>query len=81
MDYNKFKVGDLVRWNPNEYDILAGDTKEVGIVIEIGERADSIAKPLQRYALINWVASDVLVIMHGDTSWDKTEVLARADNV
>ena len=62
MDYNKFKVGDLVRWNPNEYDILAGDTREVGIVIEIGERAHSIAKPLQRYALINWVASNVLSI-------------------
>lgn len=78
MDYNKFKVGDLVRWNPNEYDILAGDTSEIGVVVEIGETADSITRPLQRYALINWVASSMLSIMHGESSWEKTEVLARA---
>jgi hypothetical protein len=36
MNYNKFKVGDLVRWNPNEYDILAGDKSDTGVVIEIG---------------------------------------------
>ena len=81
MDYNKFKVGDLVRWNPNEYDILAGDKPEIGVVIEIGESADSIRRPLQRYALINWTCNAPLSIMHGETSWEKTEVLARANNV
>ena len=81
MDYNKFKVGDLVRWNPNEYDILAGDTPEIGVVVEIGETADNIRRPLQRYVLINWVASSMLSIMHGESSWEKTEVLARANNV
>ena len=81
MDYNKFKVGDLVRWNPNEYDILAGDKREIGIVIEIGETAHSIAQPLRRYALINWICNEAMSVMHGESSWEKTEVLARANNV
>jgi hypothetical protein len=77
MNYNKFKVGDLVRWNPNEYDILAGDKSDTGVVIEIGDSAGSIRKPLRRYVLIKWVNAGTMRIVHGNASWEKAKVLAR----
>ena len=81
MEYNKFKVGDLVKWTPNEYNILAGDKKDTGIVIEVGEMSYKNSYPLQRYALINWVLAGKEKIIYNTTPWKKTEIIARGNNV
>ncbi len=74
---DKFKVGDLVRWKPSRYDRQKGDTEDTGIVIELGETASSFGQPLKRYALIKWAQIGQARIIYEDSSWEKTEILAR----
>tara|TARA_Y100001938_G_scaffold125217_1_gene175930 strand:+ start:5194 stop:5439 length:246 start_codon:yes stop_codon:yes gene_type:complete len=81
MDKNKFKIGDLVRWKPSRYDRAKGDTEDTGVVIEIGETATSFSSALRRYALINWAQIGPARIICEDSSWEKTHIIARADNV
>jgi len=77
MNKNKFKIGDLVRWKPSRHDRQKGDTEDTGVVIEIGESANSFGQPLKRYALIQWAQIGRARIIYEDSSWDKTEILAR----
>ena len=81
MDRNKFKIGDLVKWTPSGYDRARGDTEDTGIVIEVGDTTGSISRPLRRYALVKWAQIGQARIICEDSSWEKTEVLARASNV
>tara|TARA_R110002020_G_scaffold99994_3_gene236882 strand:- start:201 stop:440 length:240 start_codon:yes stop_codon:yes gene_type:complete len=74
---DKFKIGDLVRWKPSRYDRQKGDTEDTGIVIELGETANSFGQPLKRYALIQWAQLGRARIIYEDSSWEKTEILAR----
>lgn len=74
---NKFKVGDLVKWNPSKYDLQKGDLEDMGVVIEIGKSAHSITAPLKHYATVNWIGIGLARVILGDTSWDKTELVAR----
>ena len=76
MDKNKFQIGDLVKWIPSRYDRQKGDTEDTGVVIEIGDTTDTKTRPLRRYALINWAR-----IICEDSSWEKTHIIARANNV
>ena len=81
MDRNKFQIGDLVRWEPDSYDRQNGDTEDTGIVIEVGDTTNAMSRPLRRYALVKWIEIGPARIICGDSSWEKTEVLARASNV
>ena len=81
MDRNKFQIGDLVRWEPDNYDRQNGDTEDTGVVIEIGDTTNARSRPLRRYALIKWIEIGPARIICEDSSWEKTEVLARANNV
>ena len=78
MDKNKFKIGDLVRWIPSGYDRAKGDTEDTGVVIEIGDTTDARSRPLRRYALINWAQIGRARIICEDSSWEKTQIIARA---
>ncbi len=78
MDKNKFQIGDLVRWTPSRYDRQKGDTEDTGVVIEIGDTTDTKTRPLRRYALIKWAEIGPARIICEDSSWEKTQVIARA---
>ena len=78
---DKFRIGDLVRWYPSRHDRQRGDKEDTGIVIELGETANSFGQPLKRYALIQWCDIGAGRIICNDASWDRTEVLSRANNV
>ncbi len=78
MDKNKFKIGDLVRWTPSRYDRQKGDTEDTGVVIELGETTDARSRPLRRYALIKWAQIGPARIICEDSSWEKTQIIARA---
>ena len=78
MDKNKFQIGDLVRWKPSRYDRQKGDTEDTGVVIEIGDTTDTKTRPLRRYALIKWAQIGPARIICEDSSWEKTEIIARA---
>ena len=78
MDRNKFQIGDLVRWTPSHYDRAKGQTEDTGVVIEIGDTTGSISRPLRRYALIKWAEIGPARIICEDSSWEKTQVIARA---
>jgi hypothetical protein len=77
MMKNKFKVGDLVKWNPSKYDLQKGELEDKGVVIEIGEFARWSDAPLKRYALVNWIGIGLARVVLDDSSWSKTELLAR----
>jgi hypothetical protein len=81
MDRNKFQIGDLVRWEPDSYDRQNGDTEDTGIVIEIGDTTKATSRPLRRYALIKWIEIGPARIICEDSSWEKTHIIARANNV
>ena len=78
MNKDKFKIGDLVRWKPSRYDRQKGDTEDTGIVIELGETTDARSRPLRRYALIKWAQIGPARIICEDSSWEKTQIIARA---
>jgi hypothetical protein len=78
VNKDKFKIGDLVRWKPSRYDRQKGDTEDTGIVIELGETTDARSRPLRRYALINWAQIGPARIICEDSSWEKTQIIARA---
>ena len=67
--------------NPGIEEVLQGDTEDTGIVIEVGDTTGSISRPLRRYALVKWAQIGQARIICEDSSWEKTEVLARASNV
>ena len=77
MDRNKFQIGDLVKWAPSRHDRQRGDTEDTGVVIEIGDTTDAQSRPLRRYALIKWAQIGQARIICEDSSWEKTQVLAR----
>lgn len=78
MNKDKFKIGDLVRWKPSRYDRQKGDTEDTGVVIEIGETTNSLSSPVRRYVLIKWAQIGPARIIYEDSSWEKTEIIARA---
>ena len=80
-DKNKFKFGDLVKWNPTDKDIEGGDCEDVGIVVEVGYGTVRVYNVDCQWAKIEWVGLGDGMVIVADESWDKTHVLARANNV
>jgi hypothetical protein len=77
---DKFKVGDLVKWNPSAGDRRElGEREDRGIVLEVGDTTVSRQARLVRYALIKWVDIGNARVIYNDSSWDKTEVVARGE--
>jgi hypothetical protein len=80
-DKDKFKVGDLVRWEPSKYDLKKGDTSDTGVVVKVGFGKIRTYDVDSHYACIEWIDLGDGMIIARDESWDKTCILARANNV